>query len=652
MLDKQIAIYGIDTGDFYSNKEAHLHWKIHQIRAEKRFLKNRINMMSADIVKQFEITESQITTIQQQIKNQVKEIAGEFNVNSLNDFETTMRLTADILNGYNFPLDELNKTKAVRMLVEIYRINQIIKIKTEKASDTKNHLLELLENKFNQNYKTKGKDHTRRLNEDNLNDNRIISVFDSSLIRMMGVKENEFTDNIMVIQVYYFSIIQDLIHFGFTYKGERYVYFTSSAGQIRTKKCVFIKESIWKKYERTIMCGLTLDAINEKGGCNPNKFLAYLALSNSATDLWEEFDIDKTIVINDFETNVFGEYDFIDDKDYSIIRMRDYVPITHTDGAGMMLPNAFGKRQKNQMVRLPFVKGLLGVFDFKKFIIENNCSGEITDIYGKVHNIIDEDIQVIFTESQFKLYKYYASWEQYKEYYKEFNCTAGYTNVEEDRIKNATINYQMLQTLTDITDEEIDIIASKSKTKIDNVCSSLDTVKSIMGITPYNTALTPLQQAINIYPSIINDEFVKMNIREVKDSKVKKFKYGKLDIKGKYTFLLPDFYAACEYWFMGIKEPKGLLADGEVFCWLFRNDKELDCLRSPHLYREHSVRTNMAYDDGQVLKQKVAGVKNQCNRKEMWEVYETEQDNLPIRRWFTTDAIYTSCSDLISKVLQ
>ena len=58
MLDKQIAIYGIDTGDFYSNKEAHLHWKIHQIRAEKRFLKNKINMISADIVKQLEQVKS------------------------------------------------------------------------------------------------------------------------------------------------------------------------------------------------------------------------------------------------------------------------------------------------------------------------------------------------------------------------------------------------------------------------------------------------------------------------------------------------------------------------------------------------------------------------------------------------------------------
>ena len=48
------------------------------------------------------------------------------------------------------------------------------------------------------------------------------------------------------------------------YKGEKYIYFTSSAGQIRTKKTVFIKESVWKKYEKTIMCGLTIDSINKK----------------------------------------------------------------------------------------------------------------------------------------------------------------------------------------------------------------------------------------------------------------------------------------------------------------------------------------------------------------------------------------------------
>ena len=66
------------------------------------------------------------------------------------------------------------------------------------------------------------------------------------------------------------------------------------------------------------MCGLTIDSINQKGGNNPNKHLAYMALTNSATDIWNEFDIDKTIVIDDFETNVYGTYDLVDDIDYSI----------------------------------------------------------------------------------------------------------------------------------------------------------------------------------------------------------------------------------------------------------------------------------------------------------------------------------------------
>ena len=103
-------------------------------------------------------------------------------------------------------------------------------------------------------------------------------------------------------------------------------------------------------------------------------------MSNSATDLWEEFDIDKTIVIDDFETMVEGEVDYIDDSDFSITRKKMKVPIPHTDGCGMMLPNAFGKPQKNMMVRLPFVKGLLGVFPFDRFIKDKNGNAVISPV--------------------------------------------------------------------------------------------------------------------------------------------------------------------------------------------------------------------------------------------------------------------------------
>ena len=608
MLDKQINIYSVDTGNFYSNKEARLHWKNHKLRAERNRLVN-----GGDIISANGKTKRTIVGLKE-----IESKIAKYGV-TVSELEETAK--AD--DGYGFIKFGENQEELFRLYNDYKLTKHLIAIKNKYIKKTKNDLLKLLENKINANIESNGMHHIRELRENQVSEKNIISVFDSSFTRMIGAKQDELCEDFMVVQVYYFDVIKDLIYYGFTYKGEKYIYFTSSAGQIRTKKTVFIKESVWKQYEKTIMCGLTIDSINAKGGNNPNKHLAYMALTNSATDVWSEFDIDKTIVINDFETDVYGTYDLVDDIDYSIKRISDYVLVPHTDGAGMMLP-CMGK---NRMVRLPWVKGLLGSFDYVKFIQENNCSPIIKDIYGKEHNVIDEDIQIIFTKSQFKMYKYYDSWEQYKEYYKKYNCSAGYTNVEEDKIKDATINYQMLQTLTDITDEEINTIIEKSNSKLKNLCSSISSMKSAFGITPYNDNMTYLQQAINLYPDLMNDEYIKVTLREIKNSMVKRFKSGSLSVNGKYTFILPDLYAACEYWFMGVENPKGLLDDGEVFCWLFRKNDKLDCLRSPHLYREHAVRINVA-----------------CNKNK-------ERQEL-VRKWFTTDAIYTSCHDLISKILQ
>ena len=323
-----------------------------------------------------------------------------------------------------------------------------------------------------------------------MKDTNVISVFESSLTRTIGIKKDELTDALIVVQVYYFDVFKDLSFYGFMYKGEKYRYFTSSAGQIRKKKAVFIKESVWNQVEKTVMCGLTIDKINSKGGNNVNKHLAYMALANSATDQWVDFDIDRCIVIDDFETNVPGTFDFIDETDYSIERKTGLVPIPHTDGAGMILPCLMNK---NTMFRAPWIKGLLGVFDFVKFIKVNNYSPIIKDIYGKEHDVIEENIQIIFTKSQFKMYKFYDSWDEYKTYFKKYNCQAGRCNTEEDRVKNAKINYQMLQTLTNISDEEILLLASKSIEKITNICTSEKTMMEVLGITPYNDNMTPLK---------------------------------------------------------------------------------------------------------------------------------------------------------------
>ena len=349
-LDVQVRILSVDTGNFYSNHEASLHWLNHKLRIERNELKKRESEI-LDELSYIGISHNDLELI----------LKDEYDYSS---FDGDISLLYDFVEKYN-------------------KVRELIKWKNGKIKESKNKLLALLSNKIESNIVTNGRHHIRELRNLNpsgeksdifkyanepFNEKKIISVFDSAFTRMIGAKQDELTEDFMVIQVYYFDIIKDLIYHGFTYKGEKYIYFTSSAGQIRTKKTVFIKESVWKEYEKTIMCGLTIKSINDKGGNNPNKHLAYMALTNSATDVWEEFDIDKTIVIDDFETDVFGTYDLVDDVDYSVNRISDYVPIAHTDGAGMMLP-CMGK---NRMVRLPWVKGLLGSFDYVKFITENN----------------------------------------------------------------------------------------------------------------------------------------------------------------------------------------------------------------------------------------------------------------------------------------
>lgn len=588
MLDKQYNMYSVDTGHFYSNHEKYLHDMNCKYRKERNYIQNKLPEVEKRL-KQFGYTEVDIKNLKNNKTEEVDIIESSYD--SVSEYLHWIRL---------------------------------IKHKKIKAKESKENLLTILSNKVNQNELTDGKDHIRTISENSLNDTNIISIFDSALSRTIGVKQDDLTEDLMVVQVYYFDVFKDISFYGFTYKGEKYKYFTSSAGQIRKKKAVFIKESVWNKIEKTVMCGLTIEKINLKGGNNVNKHLAYMALTNSATDEWREFDIDKSIVIDDFETNVYSTFDFVDENDYSITRKTDYVPIPHTDGAGMILPSV---STKNFMFRAPWIKGLLGVFDFKKFIKINNYSPVITDIYGQEHDILKEDIKIIFTKSQMKMWKYYDSWDEYKEYFKKYHCSAGKCNVEEDRIKNAKINYQMLQTLTNITDEEIDLLTQKSVDRINNVCNSKETMMDILGITPYNTNMTGFQKAIKIYPALLNDTYAKDVIREVKNSLLKKYRSGKLEINGKYTFLLPDFYAACEYWFGHIDNPIGLLNDKEVFCWLFNRYEKLDCLRSPHLYKEHAIRFNIANN-----------------------AYSDRTKN--IREWFTTNGIYTSTHDLISKILQ
>ena len=514
-----------------------------------------------------------------------------------------------------------------KRLLKLYSLRKLLKdsklmAKNEIANDydfwkksvnilikaEKDGLSEILDRRLN--------DRTPRvLNPDALKDKAIISLFESSLTRALGIGQNELTQDLFILNVFFFQIFESLVKDGFIYNGNKYVFLTASAGQIRTKRAVFIREDRYDAIQQKIMCGLTVEEINNRGGINTNKYLAYLALCNSATDVWEDFDIDRSIVVDDFETDVAGEVDYINEIDYSITRQQTDTPIPHTDGCGMMLDDT------TRMVRLPWVKGLLVTFPFDKFIQEK-CGGEckIYDIYGNEHDIIAEKIKYIFTKSQFKLWKFYDSWDCYKAQFKAWQCEACYCNIEEPFIPKAKINYQMLQTLSDIKDDEIERITRRTVDEINKVGNDYQTTMRLLGATDYNQSPNYFQQALMLYPELFRDAYHRDILKQVKKSLVKQAKGGRLVVNGRYQFLAPDLYAFCEWLFLGIQDPDGLLADGEVYSRLNRNGAELACLRSPHLYREWAVRKNKRGDE--------------------------------LDKWFgCTKCVYTSTHDLISRYL-
>jgi len=502
------------------------------------------------------------------------------------------------------------------------------------------NLSKLKKNKKLSKYKIKENEEVRELNPKKLSKYKIVSIFDSNTTRVLNLETNKLSTDLIIVEVYHYPILNDLLKNGCTYMGERYIYFTSSSGQIRDGKIVLIKEKVWEEKKNILMCGLTIEDINNREfsidgekyyGCNINKFLSYLALNNTATDVWKSFDIDKAIVIDDFETLVRGEVDYIDNKTFIAERKKMYIPIVHSDGCGWILPS---ESKRNFMIRLPWMKGLLTSADYLSYC-ENYNEGNyrVTDIYGKEWDLLKDDIRYVFSKSQFKMYKYYPNivdenrnivlkygWDVYKDNFKKYDCHASRCNVEESnasKFKNKTVPYQMWQTLIDITDEEADYFTKPTIEYLTKAYTEREFMLDILGVN--NEKKNYLQQALSIYPELIRDAHVHKKLADIINSKKKDAKYAKFEINCKYTYILPDVFAWMQYSISGIKNPVGLLKNGEVSCKLYEDGKEIAVNRNPHLYKEWGIRKNIV--------------------------------NYANENWFTTNGVYASCHDLISKLI-
>lgn len=183
----------------------------------------------------------------------------------------------------------------------------------------------------------------------------------------------------------------------------------AGAGQLRQNSATFVNVELYDMLMQIMMCGLTKKRI---GKINLAKFGAYFALNLSAT---RQVSTPRICVVPDYEFKLENQkVDWIytkDDGERDIETRYIDFNMNAFDGSGMICPRMAEVWQKDLkldylpssfIIRSPWIKGLVSVFDFHEFAKEIAKTETIKDLYGVEYNI--EDIDVILTASQFKMY--------------------------------------------------------------------------------------------------------------------------------------------------------------------------------------------------------------------------------------------------------
>ena len=378
-----------------------------------------------------------------------------------------------------------------------------------------------------------------------------------------------------------------------TYK-MKYKRLCAGAGQLRRNSAFFVNEEIYNYLEQIMMCGLTKNKI---GKINLAKFSAYYALYTSATN---EVRSPRICVIKDFEYTLKDQkvawiFDNNGEKDIEnrIIDLEQNA----FDGSGIVSVEMAKKWQvdlgldylpSSFIIRSAWIKGLVSIFDFRKFAKEIACTDTITDAWGQSYNI--NDIDVILTTSQFKMWKKYSSWLEYTYYHRKFGHIYGIARVNKKENNFLTpLNYQYIQS-NNFTEDSIKDIADFSINWVKKIMTGdkLYTMLFLIGDqgdSDYsdieNKMNSCIPKVLMYNDSILNDSYIRQKINNMIDNRVNQIKIGKIFVEGSYDFAIPDLYALCEHAF-GL-EVKGLLKEKESWNkrWVDKGTKVVSMQRSP-----------------------------------------------------------------------
>jgi hypothetical protein len=377
---------------------------------------------------------------------------------------------------------------------------------------------------------------------------------------------------------------------GFYVNGTRYTPFMASAGMIRKNTAMFINNNI--KHQ---LMDILENERNEKTPLVAAKFGAYFSLYNSST---LPVSFPNIAIVPDKEINIFSRVDFVQykgvDEDDDVTETDYPMKLNAWDGQGLITPR-LAKQWSEELeldyvfscavIRAPFLKGMVTVFDLEQFSLEVANTYTFTDIYGEEKDI--RNVDLIISESMFKLWNSYQNTDDYinKCHKNGLGFSIAKVNPKKEKSYSRT-SYQFLQVLnlndTDIAKLCEPTISWFRKISGDNANSMILYATGENNFEPKDFDKLDISvKAILLNPELARDKYIQEKFIKTIEKKKKESYMGNILINANYQFMVSDpYYQACHIFNLDIPP---LLQENEYYSeyWSNRGIKKVGAIRSP-----------------------------------------------------------------------
>lgn len=384
----------------------------------------------------------------------------------------------------------------------------------------------------------------------------------------------------------------ELAHHGFDLNGRHYVRLCAGSGQLRQNTITFVWNVMHQYITEALYCGISPEELGDS--FSVSKWNAYVGLSESGMHFLKSAP--RVCVVSDYEEiKPHLPIDYITTECTSGRRNNrvektitqhyydepemNFDPLNSFDGQGLADPEwmrqvamELGYLRENDgyvpseyILRAPWCKGLVVAFDFKAYCREHGIT-TIKDVYGQSYAV--EDIDVLLSTSQFKMWKVYAKhggWLYHQKSMQKYGLRWGVVIANKEHDDDyRTLNYQYLQAL-DLDDSDIDRLCSHTEDLLTKLCSGhIETVyRTLVGFSggvdgsigddcgeateAAKPAASLLQRAIAHNYDLLQDSYIQTLIHREVESKFNGAKIGKLLCRGGYSFIVSDPVAQIQH---------------------------------------------------------------------------------------------------------